>query len=235
MTIMRSKKDAKEKKSNLPGIFAAAAIGILQFLEVFLLYRKTQNGEVISGRLSSGQPTAFLLQCLMEFLFPAVLLILFALVLKKDFFVTMYMTLKGRWQRISAAVLIAAILGFTVYGLAVKPDKVSILLSLLYYLVIIAFAEEFVIRDACTYFLQDASWPLRYLLPNFFFALPHLFNYAGWGAINSGVLINFLFNGILLGYVLGGCLLQLLKEKSGSIWLPVLLHCLMDYSIILKY
>lgn len=41
-------------------------------------------------------------------------------------------------------------------------------------------------------------------------------------------------NGVL-GYVFGGCLLQLLKEKSGSIWLPVLVHCLADYSIILKY
>ena len=55
------------------------------------------------------------------------------------------------------------------------------------------------------------------------------------GCDQRGVLINFLFNGVLLGYVLGGCLLQLLKEKSISIWLPVLLHCLMDYSIILKY
>ena len=225
----------KEKRSNLPGIFAALAIGIIQVLDVFLFYRKTQNGDVISVRLSSGQPMAFLLQCLLEFLFPAVLLILFALVLKRDFFSSMYMKLKGKWQRITAGILIAAILGFTIYGLAVKPDKGSILLSLFYYLVIVAFAEEFVIRDACTYFLRDASWPLRYLLPNFFFALPHVFNYAGWGTINGGVLINFLFNGILLGYVLSGCLLQLLKEKSGSIWLPVLLHCLMDYSIILKY
>ena len=225
----------KEKRISLPRILAATAIGILQFMDVFLLYRRIQNGEVISVRLSSEQPMAFLLQCLLEFLFPAVLLILFALMLKRDFFSSMYMTLKGKWQRITAGILMAAILGFTIYGLAVKPDKVSILLSLFYYLVIIAFAEEFVIRDACTYFLRDASWPLRYLLPNFFFALPHVFNYAGWGTINGGVLINFLFNGVLLGYVLSGCLLQLLKEKSGSIWLPVLLHCLMDYSVILKY
>ncbi len=225
----------KEKRISLLRILAATAIGILQFMDVFLLYRRIQNGEVIAVRLSSEQPMAFLLQCLLEFLFPAVLLILFALALKRDFFSSMYMTLKGKWQRITAGILIAAILGFTIYGLAVKPDKVSILLSLFYYLVIVAFAEEFVIRDACTYFLQDASWPLRYLLPNLFFALPHLFNYAGWGEISNGMLINFLFNGILLGYVLSGCLLQLLKEKSGSIWLPVLLHCLMDYSVILKY
>ncbi len=227
-------KDTKKKKIDLPGILIATAIGIIQFLEVFLFYRKTQNDEVISVRLSSGQPMAFLLQCLQEFLFPAILLILFARALKKDFFPSMYMTLKGKWQRITAAVLITVILGFTVYGLATKSDRVSILFSLFYYLVIIAFAEEFVIRDACTYFLRGASWPLRYFLPNIFFALPHLFNYAGWGEISSGMLLNFLFNGVL-GYVAFGCLLQFLKEKSGSIWLPVLLHCLMDYSIILKY
>ena len=218
----------------MPGVLAATAIGIIQFLDVFLLYRRIQNGEAISVRLSSGQPAAFLMQCLLEFLFPAVLLILFALVLKRDFITSMYMTLKGKWQRIAAAVLAVVILGFTSYGLVAKPDKASILLSLFYYLVIVAFAEEFVIRDACTYFLQDAFWPLRYLLPNLFFALPHLFNYAGWGNISGGMLMGFLFNGVL-GYVFGGCLLQFLKEKSGSIWLPVLLHCLMDYSIILKY
>ncbi len=230
----RYMKDEEEKRTGLPGILAAAAVGVIEFLDVFLLYRKTQNGEVISVGLSSAQPAAFLLQSLREFLIPAVLLILFALVLKKDFRSGMYMTLKGKWQRIAAIVFIAAILGFTIYALVTKPDKAAILFSLFYYLVIIAFAEEFVMHDVCTFFLRDASWPLRYLLPNFFFALPHLFNYAGWGEISGGVVLNFLFNGILAGYIVGGCLLQLLKEKSGSIWLPVLLHCLLDYSIILK-
>ncbi len=233
MTIMR-REDTKKTSINLPGILAAAAIGIIEFFSVFLLYRKVQSGEVISVRLSSAEPAAFILQCLLEFLFPAALLILFALVLKRDFPSAMYMTIIGKWQRITAAALITGILGFTVYGLAAKPDKMSILLSLFYYFVIVAFAEEFVIRDACTYFLRDASWPLRYLLPNLFFALPHLFSYAGWGEITGGVVLNFLFNGVL-GYIFSGCLLQLLKEKSGSIWIPVLLHCLMDYSVILKY
>ena len=138
--------DVKEKRINMPGVLAATAIGIIQFLDVFLLYRRIQNGEAISVRLSSGQPAAFLMQCLLVFLFPAVLLILFALVLKRDFITSMYMTLKGKWQRIAAAVLAVVILGFTSYGLVAKPDKASILLSLFYYLVIVAFAEEFVMK-----------------------------------------------------------------------------------------
>ena len=129
----------------------------------------------------------------------------------------------------------AAILGFTLYGLVAKPNKASILVSLLYYLVVIAFSEEFVTRDACTWFLRDSSWPLRYLLPNGIFALLHLFLYAEWGEIGAEVLIRFFTTGTFFGYVSMGCLFQLFKEKSGSIWLPVLLHGLMDYSVILKY
>ena len=100
---------------------------------------------------------------------------------------------------------------------------------------VIAFSEEFVTRDACTYFLRDSSWPLRYLLPNGIFALLHLFLYAEWGEIGAEVLIRFFTTGTFFGYVSMGCLFQLFKEKSGSLWLPVLLHGLMDYSVILKY
>lgn len=147
----------------------------------------------------------------------------------------MYMNLKGKWQKITALILGVMILGLTIYGLVVKQDKSAVLFSLFYYLVIIAFAEEFVIRDVCTYFLRDASWPLRFLVPNSLFALMHLFVYAGWGKISGSILLRFLFNGAFLGYVFSGCMFQLFKEKSGSIWLPVLLHCLLDYSVIINY
>lgn len=222
------------EQSNLPGMVVVVAIGIIELLDVFLLYRNIQNGVVISVRSSSGQPIAFLLQCLREFLIPAVLLIGFAFAFKRDFCQKMYMTIRGKWQKVVAIILAAVILGFTIYGLVAKADKVAIVLSLFYYLVIVAFAEEFVMRDACTYFLRNTSWPVRYLLPNFFFALLHLFSYAKWGEISNGVLLDFISKG-MLGYILGGCMFQLLKEKSGSIWLPVLLHCVMDYSVIFLY
>ena len=78
-----------------------------------------------------------------------------------------------------------------------------------YYLVFIGFGEEFLCRDVCTDFLWEASPPVRYLVPNLCFAMLHLFARTGWGVIA--------------------------KEKSGSLWLPVLLHALMDYSVVLTY
>ena len=223
------------KKKTVLGVLAVLGIGALELLSTFLLYRGVQSGSVLSVRHAAAQPMAFLLQCLRECLLPAALLILFAIVLKKDFASALYFRLRGKWQRTVAAILTTVIIGFTLYGLITKQDKASILVSLLYYLVAIAFSAEFVTRDACTWFLRDSSWPLRYLLPNGIFALLHLFLYAEWGEIGSEVLIRFFTTGTFLGYVLMGCLFQLFKEKSGSIWLPVLLHGLMDYSVILKY
>ena len=223
------------KRKTVLGVLAVLGIGMLEFFITFQLYRGIQSGSVISVRHAAAQPVLFLLQCLRECLLPAVLLILFAALLKKDFSSALYFRLRGKWQRAAAAILIAAILGFALYGLVTMQDKASVLISLLYYLVVVAFSEEFVIRDACTYLLRDSSWPLRYLLPNAIFALLHLFLYAEWGEIGAEVLIRFFTTGTFFGYVSMGCLFQLFKEKSGSIWLPVLLHGLMDYSVILKY
>ena len=204
------------KKKEALGILAVLGIGALEFLCTFQLYRGVRSGTVIPVRQAAAQPVLFLLQCLRECLLPAVLLILFAVLLKKDFASALYFKLRGRWQRAAAALLTAAILGFTLHGFVTKQDKASILVSLLYYLVVIAFSEEFVTRDACTWFLRDSSWPLRYLLPNGFFALLHLFLYAEWGEIGAEVLIRFFTTGTFFGYVSMGCLFQLFKEKSGG-------------------
>jgi membrane protease YdiL (CAAX protease family) len=223
------------KRKTVLGVLAVLGIGMLEFFITFQLYRGIQSGSAISVRHAAAQPVLFLLQCLRECLLPAALLILFAIVLKKDFASALSFRLRGKWQRTVAAILTAVIFGFTLYGLVAKQDKASVLFSLLYYLVIVAFSEEFVIRDACTWFLRDNSWPLRYLLPNAIFALLHLFLFAEWGEISGEVLIRFFTTGTFLGYVSMGCLFQLFKEKSGSLWLPVLLHGLMDYSVIPTY
>ncbi len=200
----------------------------------FWLYPKAGNGELLSVRHASENLPGIFAQSMVSFLIPAGLLILSASLLKKDFAEQMYMTLKGKWQRITAAVLIFAFLLLTGYCLTVKEDKVSVLFSLFYYVVFIGFAEEFVCRDVCTWFLEEFSWPVRYLVPNICFALLHVFSASRWGEITGDVLLRFLTSD-LLGFAVMGCLLQLFKEKSGTIWLPVLLHALMDFTAVLKY
>jgi membrane protease YdiL (CAAX protease family) len=144
------------------------------------LYPKARSGELLSVRHASANLSGILGQSLVSFLFPAVLLILFALRLKKDFARQMYLRLEGKWQRITAGAFLLGILVLTVYCLIVKEDRVSILFSLLYYSVFVAFAEEFLCRDACTWFLRDFDWPVRYLIPNVCFAMLHVFYAAGW-------------------------------------------------------
>ena len=223
------------QKRHLKGILLTLGVCALEFLITALyLYPKSQRGELVSVSRATENLLGAFRQSIIPFLFPAVLLVLFVLLLKKDFSKQLYMTMRGNWQRIAAIVLCAATMGLTVYCLIVKEDRISILFSLLYYYIFVAFTEEFVCRDVCTFFLRDAAWPVRYLIPNICFAFLHVFSYADWSGITGIYLIRFLTSG-LPGYVVMGCVFQLLKEKSGTIWLPVLLHGLMDFSIVLKY
>lgn len=211
------------------GICAAEFMGL-----ALCLYPKARSGELLSVQRASENLSGIFMQSMITFLFPAVLLILSALLLRNDFSKQMYMSVKGKWQRITAVILIFAIAGLTGYCLIVKEDKVSVLFSLLYYFLFIAFAEEFVCRDVCTWFLKDFGWPVRYLLPNICFAMMHVFSAAHWGEITRAGLLHFL-TAEALGFTAAGCMFQLIKEKSGTIWLPVLLHTLMDFSVVLSY
>ncbi len=228
--------EKRSPKTNLVrGILLTLAACGMDFLIVALVLRpKVQSSELIPVSRASENLLLAFEQGFVPFLYPLGLLGLFALSLKKDFPARMFFTLEGKWQRITALLLGAAIGGIAVTCLIVKADRAAVLYSLIYYTVFIGFAEEFVCRDVCTDFLRDAKWPVRYLVPNLCFALLHLFQRTGWGAVGGADLLRFLTRDVL-GLAAGGCLFQLLKEKSGSIWLPVLLHALMDFSVVITY
>ena len=229
---MKAKHDGK---GLLRGILLTLAVCGAEFLIVALyLWPMSLRGELIPVRRAAENFPAAFIQGMVPFLFPLGLFVLFALVLKKDFPARMYLGLRGRWQRVAALVLGAAILGLTVYCLIVKTDRAAVLWSLFYYLVFIGFEEEFICRDVCTDFLRDAEWPVRYLVPNLCFAMLHLFERTGWGAVTGADLLRFLTTD-LAGLTVSGCLFQLLKEKSGTLWLSVLLHAFLDYSVVLTY
>ncbi len=219
----------------LCGILLTFAVLTAEFLaEALYLYPKSAEGKLLSVRHASSYLPAIFVQTLIPFLFPAGLLAMLAVFLKKDFASELYFRFGGKWQRILCAMICTGTAGLTAFCLAVKEDKITVLFSLLYYFVFTAFAEEFVCRDVCTWFLRESAWPVRYLLPNIGFAVLYIFSYADWGRLTVPYLLHFAVSD-LLGLTVSGCMFQLLKEKSGTIWLPVLIHGLMDYSVVLKY
>ena len=198
------------------------------------MYRLRDRGALIGVSRAAEQPLTLLGQNLAESLVPALLFVLTLLLLKKEFPEAMYLRLRGKWQRVTALVLLALLAGLMAGALTRGVKPYTALYALGYYLVIIAFSEEFITRGLCAYLLREEDWPLRFLVPNICFALLHLFSYADWGAITPDYVLRFLTTAVL-GLTVHGCLLQLLKEKSGTIWLSVLLHAAMDYSIVLKF
>ncbi len=223
------------KKKQIINILLAISVCAAEFAVTALyLYPLVLSGDAVAASKASEDLPGILKQGFVLLLFPLLLFILFASMLKKDFAEKMYLKLEGKWQRISAAALCLITLVITAYCLTVKEDRISVLFALPYYFILVAFSEEFVCRDVCTYFLRDAKWPVRYLVPGICFSMLHLFSYSGWRSL-TGTDITAFFSGGFLGFVAFGCLMQYLKEKSGTIWLPVLLHGLLDFTTVFTY
>ncbi len=58
----------------------------------------------------------------------------------------------------------------------------------------------------------------------------HIFNYSGWGAMTGEYVISFIRNDMIVLFFVG-CMNQALKEKTGTIWIPVLLHAAWDFAL----
>ncbi len=195
-----------------------------------LIYTWKRTGILIPSSEASSDIVGILLQNLILLLYPAILFIIFKLMLKKDFAELMYLKPGGRWQRGVIIVLSGILLALTVHGLVVKDDRLTVLHNAFYYVAVIAFTEEFVDRDVCTYFLRNDKTAVRYIVPNLLFAIMHIFSYSGWGNITGAYLLDFLRSDLLMIFA-AGCFFQFLKERSGTIWIPVLLHGIIDLVI----
>ena len=144
----------------------------------------------------------------------------------------MYLKISGKKQKTTVLILTAILGAVTVFCLITKADKITILYNLLYYTVFIAMEEELLVRGICVYLLKDENNYIRYLVPNILFAAMHLFSYTNWGKITLVYVFSFITSQ-MLGLILTGCIFQYLKEKSGTIWIPVLVHAILDYMVVL--
>lgn len=201
---------------------------------IWLIYSWSGKGVLIPSSNASDAPGTALLQAVIFDAVPLILFIVLIAVLRKRFAEEMYLRITGKKQWIITAVLAAGLLGMTAAALCVKQDKVLVIYSLLYYTLFIAAAEEFTVRGFCVWLLKDERAILRYLLPNILFAALHFFAYANWGEITAGYALHF-FSSQFWGLVAIGCVFQLLKEKTGTLWVPILLHAIWDFSSVFLY
>lgn len=198
-----------------------------------LLYLWKKNGTLISSTQASSDLLGIFLQNLMIIVVPIVIFAIFLMVLKRDFVGEMYLRIKGKWQWAGVLVLMAGLAGILIYHLMTQEDKITAIYLLFYYVFIIAFTEEFVCRDACTYFLKNEKTIIRFVVPNLFFAVLHIFNYSGWGELTVDFIVSFIRNDMIVLFFVG-CLNQALKEKTGTIWIPILLHAAWDFALAYK-
>ena len=195
------------------------------------IYLWKTKGVVLSVKEASVNiPGIFVQNLIVE----AVPILLFLFRLGKNFQTEMYLKITGKMQKCTVGILGGILLALALWCLVTKADKVTVLYNLPYYTVFIAFAEEFVVRGICVYLVRGEEPYIRYLAPNLLFAVMHLFSYANWGAITVPYVISFV-SSELLGLLTMGCIFQFLKEKSGTLWTAVLVHAILDYSVVLSY
>lgn len=225
-----------KRKSVLLRTFAVCAICALDLLcgAGYMCFINTHGGTLLSVRQASDNLRGILTQGLITTACPFFLFLSSLFILKNNFLDAMFLRIRGKKQIIPVALLAFVLMAMTVTCFIIKEDRVTILYNLFYYLVLIAFTEEFVVRGLCVYLLKDFSWKIRYLIPNMAFGFMHIFAYANYGNLTADYILHFLTSS-LLGLVASGCLLQFLKEKSGTLWVPVIVHAICDYSAIFLY
>ena len=203
------------------------------FGSIPLIYRWKENGTLIPSTQASTDIPVFFLQNLILLVGPVIIFTIFLMALKKDFTSEMYLRVKGKWQWLGVFALFLCLTGILIYHLITREDRITTICLLIYYVFIIAFSEEFVCRGACTYLLKNEKTVIRFIVPNLLFALMHIFNYSGWGTMTGEYIVTFIRNDMIVLFAVG-CFNQALKEKTGTIWIPVLVHAAWDFALAFK-
>lgn len=102
-----------------------------------------------------------------------------------------------------------------------------------YYLLLIAFTEELMFRGLLPYLVEKSGacgWAV-WVIPGILFACMHTLMPMVQNGFTIGGLVLHLLP-VLGGYTAGHCAFYALRRWSGTLWLPVLLHGLLDFSSV---
>ena len=158
------------------------------------------------------------------------IVIFLMITLKKINYKKLYFNLptKRLWK-IILIILVIICFALFIYGFSISHNIVKVLYSFIFYLIFVSVGEEFIFRCLIP-FLQKDKIPkiIEWLLPNILFSLTHLIvlfvDTSGLNEISLITLIIYLITTIIFGVVM-----ELLKRKSGSLYVPILAHTIYDF------
>lgn len=219
---------SEKMKKNISISLVFLVVGLdLLFGPGLLYFMKSIGVELCSNSQASIYPIKCLLQWGILSIYPAILALILWKRRKQDFIKDMYLQIRGKKQKIFVIILSTILLIMTVVMVIKTDDFLFVALNLLFFLVPIALAEEFVIRGVCPFLLRDCSKLTTYILPNILFAGLHIFAYNNFQTMNIDYVVYFLSSQMIRLFLMG-LFFQLLKDFSGTLWAPILLHAIID-------
>ena len=221
----------KQSYDKFVRILSVIAIHFLSFLTAYFYFTHL-NGS--GGILSVSNASQYLPEILMQsFLVNAPILIILLLtfvILRKKAVGYLALEVERKTAKIIVTVLAIVYVLSLARQLVVYDDKVTIVFRWIYYLVFVAFCEELEYRALMPAILKGRVHKcVEWLLPNVLFACSHLVMpmIQGKGFVE---LLGILGSSIV-GYVLMGVFWEWCKRKSGSLWVGVLIHAIMDFGV----
>ena len=221
----------KQPYDKLTRILSVIAIHFLTFFTAYV-YFTYLNGR--GGVLSLSNASQYLPEIIMQsFIVNApilLILILSFVILRKKAAGCLALGLEKKSAKMIVLVLAIVYVMSLTRQLIVYDDKVTIVFKWIYYLVFVAFCEELEYRALMPSILKNRVHKyVEWILPNVLFACAHLIMSMIQGkglAELMGILCS-----TLAGYVLMGVLWEWCKRKSGSLWVGVLIHAIMDFGV----
>lgn len=212
-------------------VLSAIGVFLACFCYAYVYYKYLYvNGGILSVSAASQYPVKFMLQAVIVNAPILVILFMAVITLGKRALESFDLKVPKKSAQIIVSVLGVLYVASLVRQLIVHDDNIAVLLKWIYYLVFVAFLEEFEFRALIPAFLKERfNKYVEWLLPNVLFACSHLLIPMIQGKSVSELFL-ILLNSIS-GYVLLGIFWEWCKRKSGSLWVGVLIHAIMDFGL----
>lgn len=220
------------RKQKLIYPFAAGFLAVIQYLWGVWYYGGLYRSDAIlsSAAVTSESLFATLMQHILAILPLWAALIVCLVVMRREMLSAFGFVCPTRGKRMITAFAAVIYLLLLIAALFQRPDHhISILYQWIYYLLLVAFAEEAVFRGLMPWLMQKGKLPewCVWVIPGILFGLMHTMMPLikdGFGT----VFFQTLLSGVG-GLTLGACGFYLLRRWSGSLWLPVLVHAALDF------